>query len=214
RLTWTALMSAGTPRGGYKNRKVSKKHNLSGKDEQYKMDHSKDRVNTLLLVATLVATVTFAAGFTMPGGYNNSGPKEGQATLLRKLMLQIFVICDTIALYSSITVAVTLIWAQLGDLTLVVNALRFALPLLSISLTTMSVAFMVGVSLVVESLTWLAAFVLIFGILSLASVLTLFIPLCFPGSSTSPVLRYITYYIFHLLVLASGSSDDRHVKEQ
>ncbi|PWA97312.1 PGG domain-containing protein [Artemisia annua] len=214
RLVWTALKSAGTPRVGYKNRKVSKNHNLSAKDEQYKMDHSKDRVNTLLLVATLVATVTFAAAFTVPGGYKNSGPKEGQATLLRKLMLQTFVICDTIALYSSITVAVTLIWAQLGDLTLAVNALRFALPMLSISLTTMLVAFMVGVSLVVESLTWLAGFVLIFGILSIASLLTLFIPLCSPVLSTSPVLRYITCYIFHLLVLASGSSDDRHIKEQ
>ncbi|KAM1513947.1 hypothetical protein ACFX11_025788 [Malus domestica] len=32
----------------------------------------RNRVNTLLVVATLVATVTFAAGFTMPGGYSNS----------------------------------------------------------------------------------------------------------------------------------------------
>lgn len=32
----------------------------------------RNRVNTLLVVATLVATMTFAAGFTMPGGYSNS----------------------------------------------------------------------------------------------------------------------------------------------
>ncbi|KAI3728680.1 hypothetical protein L6452_17321 [Arctium lappa] len=216
RLTWSALISAGTPRAvvGNKDRISSKKHGLSGKDERYDVDYSKDRVNTLLLVATLVATVTFAAGFTMPGGYLNTEPKQGQAALLHKLMLQTFVICDTIALYSAIMVAVTLIWAQLGDLTLVVNALKFALPLLGLSLTTMSVAFMVGVSLVVADLAWLANFVLIFGIISLANVLTLFIPLCFPYTSTSPVLRYITYYPFHLLVLTSGSSDDRHIKEQ
>ncbi|KVH95917.1 hypothetical protein Ccrd_001989 [Cynara cardunculus var. scolymus] len=77
----------------------------------------------------------------------------------------------------------------------------------------MSVAFMVGVSLVVADLTWLANFVLIFGIISLANVLTLFIPLCLPYTSTSLVLRYITYYPFHLLILASASSDDRQIKD-
>ncbi|KAK1371773.1 hypothetical protein POM88_037865 [Heracleum sosnowskyi] len=80
---------------------------------------SKDRVNTLLLVATLIATVTFAAGFTMPGGYSNSEPDKGKATLLNKLTFQMFVICDTIAMYCAIMVAVTLIWAQLDVLHLV-----------------------------------------------------------------------------------------------
>ncbi|KAJ9549251.1 hypothetical protein OSB04_021794 [Centaurea solstitialis] len=216
RLTWSALISAGTPRAviGNKDRIISKKHDSSGKDGRHDVDYSKDRVNTLLLVATLVATVTFAAGFTMPGGYINTEPKQGQATLLHKLMLQTFVICDTVALYSAIMVAVTLIWAQLGDMALVVNALKFALPLLGLSLTTMLVAFMVAVSLVVAELTWLANFVLIFGMISLANVLTLFIPLCLPSSATSPVLRYITYYSFHFLVLVSENSDDRHIKAQ
>lgn len=217
RLTWSALMSAGSQRAVtgnslYRDRISFKKHLV--KDEKSNVDHSKDRVNTLLLVATLVATVTFAAGFTMPGGYNNSDPNQGQATMLHNMKLQTFVICDTIALYSAIMVAVTLIWAQLGDLTLVVNALRFALPMLGLSLTTMAVAFMVGVSLVLSDLTWLANFVLIFGIICLASVLTLFTPLCLPYSSPSLVLRYMTYYPFLLLVLASRSSDDQHIREQ
>ncbi|KAJ6724325.1 PROTEIN PHOSPHATASE 1 REGULATORY SUBUNIT [Salix viminalis] len=38
--------------------------------------------NTLLLVATLIATVTFAAAFTMPGGFNNDrGPMQGVALI-------------------------------------------------------------------------------------------------------------------------------------
>ncbi|KAK1371779.1 hypothetical protein POM88_037871 [Heracleum sosnowskyi] len=87
------------------------------------------------------------AGFTMPGGYSNSEPDEGMATLLNKLAFQVFVICDTIALYSAIMVAVTLIWAQLGDLTLVLNALKVAIPLLGISLTLMSLAISVTMKL-------------------------------------------------------------------
>ncbi|PWA53342.1 Ankyrin repeat-containing protein [Artemisia annua] len=214
RLTWSALMSAGAPRARSKDRISSNKHNLSEKDEGYNVDFSKDRVNTLLLVAILIATVAFAAGFTIPGGYNDFEPKQGQATLLPKHMLQTFVICDTIALYSAIMVVVTLIWAQLGDVILVMNALRFALPLLGLSLATMSISFMAGVSLVVGSLTWLAIFVQIFGIFCLTSILALFIPLLFSYPSTSMVLRYITYYPFQLLVLASGGSNGRQIKEQ
>ncbi|KAK1371772.1 hypothetical protein POM88_037864 [Heracleum sosnowskyi] len=54
-------------------------------------------------------------GFTMPGGYRNSEPDEGMASLFKKLAFQVFVICDTIALYSAIMVAVTLIWAHTSN---------------------------------------------------------------------------------------------------
>lgn len=86
------------------------------------MDNYKERVNTLLLVATLIATVTFAAGFTVPGGYNSSDRDLGMATMLRDKGFHVFIFCDTIAMYSSIIVAVTLIWAQLGDINLALNA--------------------------------------------------------------------------------------------
>ena len=66
----------------------------------------------------------------MPGGYNSSNPDQGMATMVSKPYFQIFVICDTIALYSSMIVAVSLIWAQLGDLNLILTSLRLALPLL------------------------------------------------------------------------------------
>ncbi|KAJ7950730.1 Ankyrin repeat family protein [Quillaja saponaria] len=67
---------------------------------------SKDRVNTLLLMSTLVAAITFAAGFAMPGGYNNSNPDQGLATMLYKHFFAVFLIYDCIAMYSSIIVAV------------------------------------------------------------------------------------------------------------
>lgn len=202
-----ALKSAGTEKAKLHN-KPKLDRQKSATNEPYNMDHSKDRVNTLLLVSTLVATVTFAAGFTMPGGYSNSSLDEGMATLLNKLAFQVFVISDTIALYSAIMVAVTLIWAQLGDLMLVLNALKVAIPLLGISLTMMLLAFIAGVYLVVSKLVWLANVVLILGVISLACLLSLFIPLNLPYTSTINILRYISYYPFCLLMWASGSYYD------
>lgn len=207
-----ALKSAGTKKAMPRNKPKLERLN-SATNEPYNINYSKDRVNTLLLVSTLVATVTFAAGFTMPGGYRNSEPDEGMATLLNKLAFQVFVICDTIALYSATMVAVALIWAQLGDLMLVLNALKVAIPLLGISLTMMSLAFMTGVYLVVSTLVWLAHVVLKLGIVSLACFLSLFIPLYLPYTSIFTILRYISYYPFCLLMLASGSYYDPDVEQ-
>ncbi|CAH8273295.1 unnamed protein product [Arabidopsis lyrata] len=51
-------------------------HRLSGGDKH------KDNVNALLLVANLVATVAFAAGFTIPGGFSSAPPNLGMANEL------------------------------------------------------------------------------------------------------------------------------------
>ncbi|KAK6929854.1 Ankyrin repeat [Dillenia turbinata] len=57
-----------------------------------------------LIVATLIATVTFAAGFTLPGGFSgNEGPDQGMAILIKKAAFQAFVIFDTIANLLSIS---------------------------------------------------------------------------------------------------------------
>ncbi|KAK9938637.1 hypothetical protein M0R45_015363 [Rubus argutus] len=200
RLVWIALKSAGAQRAQSSVQLV-----LPNKES------NKNTVNTLLVVTTLIATVSFAAGFTMPGGYNNSRPHEGMATLLNEDMFQVFVICNTLAMYSSVLVAITLIWAQLGDLSLV--PLRLALPLLGIALAMLSLAFMAGVFVVVSSLQWLANVVLIMGVVFLFTVLALFTPLFFPSQlfptiSTFRVLRYIIYYPLSLAILVSGNHND------
>ncbi|KAJ9686355.1 hypothetical protein PVL29_015317 [Vitis rotundifolia] len=199
RLIWTALKSTGARPAG--NSKVPPKPPKSPNTEQYK-----DRVNTLLLVSTLVATVIFAAGFTMPGGYNSSDPSAGMAIFLMRNMFHMFVICNTIAMYTSILAAIIFIWAQLGDLNLMDTAFRFALPLLGLSLYAMSLGFMAGVSLVVSNLQyWLAIVVFIIGIICLFSLSVPFLLLFLPSKSTNRILRYISYYPFLILVWASES---------
>ena len=55
---------------------------------------------TPLIVATLTATVTFAAGFTLPGGYSDT---DGMTILTKKASFKAFVVSDTIALTFSVS---------------------------------------------------------------------------------------------------------------
>ena len=56
---------------------------------------------THLIVSALITTVTFAAGFTLPGGYKED---DGQAILSKKAAFRAFVVTDTIAMVSSLCV--------------------------------------------------------------------------------------------------------------
>ena len=54
---------------------------------------------THLIVSALITTVTFAAGFTLPGGYKED---DGKAILSKKAAFRAFVVTDTIAMVSSL----------------------------------------------------------------------------------------------------------------
>ncbi|XP_030949477.1 protein ACCELERATED CELL DEATH 6-like [Quercus lobata] len=211
RLTWLALRHAGVSHAPCpsmdKDKETITENSQSSKPRQTpNMDNYKDRVNTLLVVATLVATVTFAAGFTVPGGNDDSDPNKGMAKFLRHHLFQAFIISNTIAMYSSVTVVVALIWAQLGDLNLVIASLKFAVPILGLALIMVSSAFMTGSYLMVRGLHWLASIVLIIGSFFLLILTLLFFPLCLPSSLPHPIFRYIVYYPFCLLVIVTRSN--------
>ncbi|KAA8524429.1 hypothetical protein F0562_010847 [Nyssa sinensis] len=203
RLTWQALRVANVPRSESRTQSIRRSSRNQSSVEDYK-----DRVNTLLLVAILVVTVTFAAGFTMPGGYNGSDPNKGLATMFEKHTFHVFLISNTIAMYSSMVVAVVLIWAQLGDVSLIIASMKLALPLLGIALTMVSSAFMAGVYLVVSKQTWLANFILIIGSLFLLAVMVLYVPLILSFSMNNHVLRHICSYPFYILASVTESIAD------
>ncbi|KAL2927623.1 Protein ACCELERATED CELL DEATH 6 [Bienertia sinuspersici] len=188
RLTWMALRYVDAPRSSQSIRKsyykqIDKVGKQNKKANSVKeLDGFRKRVDTHMLVATLVATVTFAAGFTLPGGYNQSDkdPNVGMAVLPDKWAFKSFIICNTAALYSAILCVVTLIWAHLGDLKLILVSLKFALPLLGFALVMMSLAFMMGIFVVLRTVPWLSYVVLGMGCLFLFGVLLFFIPLYNP----------------------------------
>ncbi|XVE62789.1 hypothetical protein DITRI_Ditri06bG0148000 [Diplodiscus trichospermus] len=66
-------------------------------------DQLRNICGTKFLVTTLIATVSFAAGFTMPGGYKSDGPDEGMAILSKKSAFRVLVIANALAFCFSST---------------------------------------------------------------------------------------------------------------
>ncbi|KAI3846688.1 hypothetical protein MKW92_002434 [Papaver armeniacum] len=65
----------------------------------------KDTSGSCMVVATLIATVAFAAAFTVPGGNisDTDSPKNGVPIFLARRTFALFAVADAVALFSSIT---------------------------------------------------------------------------------------------------------------
>ena len=99
----------------------------------------------LILMATLIATVTFAAAFTIPGGFKAEDPHKGKVVLGRNVAFRAFVITDTIAMTSSMMAALFLIiMPVLTDEEIIKRFLRHSLALLWLALMAMGIAFVTG----------------------------------------------------------------------
>ncbi|KAK9950351.1 hypothetical protein M0R45_005845 [Rubus argutus] len=143
------------------DRKVQK--NEVGKDTHSEED--KEVKNVLLLVATLIATVSFAAGFTMPGGYQSEkGPNQGFAVLIRNAAFKAFVVTNTIAMImSSGTVLTYLFMAILPLKRKKLHNLQFQIDSTFIALIAMVIAFITGTYAVLGSSSRLAIAVCVLG---------------------------------------------------
>ncbi|KAF8008212.1 hypothetical protein BT93_K2015 [Corymbia citriodora subsp. variegata] len=168
------------------------------------MDDLKDIVNIRLLVATLVATVTFAAGFAVPGGFNSSDTalkdEQGMATMLDRRLFQTFAICNTIAMLCAMTAVIILIDVEGHDIEVVVAALRNSGLPFTIALPAMSIAFLTGVTLTVGKLPWLANTIFYMGLVFLLIVLGATYP-PFLRSQRRPLRRLIFWLILGYIYL-------------
>ncbi|KAK3008590.1 hypothetical protein RJ639_014709, partial [Escallonia herrerae] len=116
--------------------------------------------DTHLLVAALIATVAFTAGFTIPGGFygGNDVPNQaGKAILMKEVAFKTFIISDTIALmFSSVAIVIYfvaadyVVLAQLREFNLIAGSL------IVLAIGAMMVAFTAGVYTVLADSSALA----------------------------------------------------------
>ncbi|TYH06913.1 hypothetical protein ES288_A08G190800v1 [Gossypium darwinii] len=138
---------------------------------------SREMAQIISVMATLIATFTFTAAFTIPGGFISDGPDEGMAILIKKSAFKAFVITDTIAMTSSMTAAVLVFWSSSRRSSeSFMDSLPFAIGLTWIALVAMALAFVTGLFVVLSKNLWLGIVVCVIGCAAPA-MLYIFAPL-------------------------------------
>ncbi|KAL4625687.1 hypothetical protein ACB092_05G043400 [Castanea dentata] len=182
-LTLWVLSSADTPYSE-KGRKISLKRERAPP----KLEQIQNLINVILVIAVLVATVTFSAAFTVPGRFNRSDAGH-------RLAFYVFIICDSIAMYFSMTGAFVLIWALVAS-DREKFSINFALILLIVAIFTMSMAFMAVVYIALSNIPWISYSLLAGGIYYLLTFSFIFTALMFPKFRTSNrILHFISHYL-------------------
>lgn len=103
----------------------------------------KNTASSCMVVATLIATVMFAAAFTVPGGNND----KGLPVFLNKRSFLVFIVSDAVALFSSSTSILIFLsiltsrYAEEDFLRSLPNKLVMGLATLFISIAAMMIAF-------------------------------------------------------------------------
>jgi hypothetical protein len=150
-------------------KREEKKNNEEIKGENEALSKARE---SHLVVAALIATVTFAAAFTLPGGYKSD---RGTAILAKKAAFIVFVISDTISMVLSILAVfihflISLIHGfemvkdkDIGEHT--TDILFWVATLFTmIGMGTMIIAFITGTYAVLEPSLWLAISTCVIGL--------------------------------------------------
>ncbi|KAF8391778.1 hypothetical protein HHK36_022012 [Tetracentron sinense] len=117
--------------------------------DEYLSKVTKEINSTQMIVATLIATVSFAAAFQVPGGYQSA---DGTATLAKKAAFQAFVLTDAIALSCSMTAVflsfIFTLFRLYGSYSLIsTKFILFVTILILIAMIAMLIAFVAGLSI-------------------------------------------------------------------
>ncbi|KAJ0966136.1 hypothetical protein J5N97_027274 [Dioscorea zingiberensis] len=136
-------------RPDHANHKMKRSLDHEDKESEKSISLSKN----LAIASVLIATVTFAAGFTMPGGYRSD---DGTSILAHKYPFKVFLISDTCAMVCSLIATVRIIYAGTPtvDNSIRAHHLWWSMTLLWISFACMSMAFGAATFAVVVPKVW------------------------------------------------------------
>ncbi|CAM0885558.1 unnamed protein product [Alopecurus aequalis] len=109
------------------------------------------------LVAILITTITFAAAFTLPGGYSSAPGSEGRPVMFGKAAFKAFLISDVLAMCSSFAVAFICIIARWEDYEFLIYYRSFTKKLMWFAYMATTTAFSTGLyTVLAPRLHWLA----------------------------------------------------------
>ncbi|XP_018720247.2 ankyrin-1 isoform X2 [Eucalyptus grandis] len=122
-------------------------------DNSFRSIRLKGISGTHLLVATLIATVTFTAGLAVPGGYkdrgsgsDDPGSDDGTAALVSRAAFRIFLIANALAFYcSTLSVFLHFLTSVEHNFHLLLRFTKFAAVLTYISILALMIAFTSGI---------------------------------------------------------------------
>nr|XP_043633442.1 uncharacterized protein LOC122604632 [Erigeron canadensis] len=129
----------------------------------------KGTASQCMVVAALIATIVFAAAFTVPGGYNQD---NGIPVFRSKATFIVFVVADAISLFSSCASIIIFLailtsrYAERDFLESLPKKLMYGLLTLFLSITTMTVAFSVSFFVLYhKGLFWIPILIGVFAVL-------------------------------------------------
>jgi hypothetical protein len=123
-------------------------------------------ISNTSLVAILIATITFAAAFTLPGGYSSVAGSEGLPIMARKVAFQAFMISDSLAMCSSLAVAFICIIARWEDPEFLLYYTSFTKKLMWFAYMATTIAFASGLyTVLAPRIQWLAITICLLSVL-------------------------------------------------
>ncbi|KAM3236375.1 hypothetical protein P3L10_016412 [Capsicum annuum] len=176
-------------------------HDNANKAEQIVVESIMKSAQMHIVVATLIMTITFAAGITLPGGFESDpdSPNKGMAILIRKISFRAFVVSDAIAFTcSAVPIFIYFLMALIADTSpLILKILQkvydLASKCLSLSMLAVVIAFATGMFATLSHSLGLAVTVCSIGSLS---ILLYFLVVIYMGSIV--IRDIIASYILYL----------------
>lgn len=126
-----------------------------------------------LVVAALIATVSFTAIFTLPGGFIQSGSDQGTAVMKTNSAFQAFVITDAVAVILSVSAVFIHFLTSLAAFRQFIFMFRFAFWFTIFAMVAMVLAF-VAAAYAMLSPSWVAVLTAVIGSLFCFAVILIF----------------------------------------